>query len=82
MFHRNYCCERHAFFEERNNFIHSYKFRWIVKFSIGIILLTREISNFLKSDMVLTILTWLICIAQVFKSPHTKCVCVCIYVYV
>jgi len=31
--------------------------------------------------MVLAILTWLICTAQVFKSPYTKCVymhlCMC-----
>jgi len=47
---------------------------------MGIILLTREIPNFLKSVMVLNILTWLICIAQVFKSPHTG-VCVCVSHY-
>jgi len=49
-------------FEEHNNFIHNYMFKWIVNFSIGIIELIRESFHFPKSVIVIVILVWLVCI--------------------
>jgi hypothetical protein len=73
MFLQNILLENISPFEEHTIFIHSYMFRWIVKFGIDITELSKESSHFLKSVTFIVILDSLVhTVAKMYKSQYVK----------